>query len=679
MPLTKLPKFLYGGDYSPEQWDEKTWIKDLKLMQDAGINTVTLGIFCWSVLEPEEGKYDFSWLDRCIEILSDGGVNFILATPTAATPPWMSKHYPETRRVRHCGYRHPHRVRVNYCLSSPKYRERAREVSEALAKHYGKHPHLLMWHINNEYHADCHCELCQEKFRAWLRSRYASLDDLNALWWNNFWSHRYSDWDEIRSPAPWPEGEWSVQALWLDWNRFTGENYIELYENEKEAILPHSPGIPFTHNFHCLVEEDFHTHWRPLAEKLDVISIDYYPDYQSDGKDVERAISGAFKLDLARGYGQGKPFMMMESAPAASTGSKQQRPGVLRRTAHQAIAHGCDSALFFQWRSGRGQIEKFHGAFITHSDSGDTRVYQEAKALGRELDTYDRLLGSKRSAEVAMVYDRENHWAIELDTYARWDERDYLDTCLRHYAPFWRQGINVDVVSQYADLSDYRLLVAPVCYMLLPGFAERVKTFVAHGGVLLSGYYSGYVDMHDRCFQGGFPGPLRECFGLWVEELDGLSEGESNRVNVSNGLGCLREKYNARRFCDVIRVETADVLATYQGEYYAGMPAICRHTYGKGQTIYLGFLETEHLHDDLSAGLIEQLGIRRALDAPLPTGVSAQIRHNKANEFLIISNYSETPREVVIGPGWARLSTDEAVAEKISLGSAGSEILMRKR
>ena len=287
---------------------------------------------------------------------------------------------------------------------------------------------------------------------------------------------------------------------------------------------------------------------------------------------------------------------------------------------------------------------------VDHVGHENTRVFGEVADLGRMLERLDPVVGTTVRPDVAIIYDWENNWA-QIDAQGpRRGDKGYLDDCKRHYRAFWKRGIPVDVIDMEQDFSSYKLLIAPMLYMVRPGVAERIEAFVRAGGTFVATYLSGIVDENDLCFLGGWPGPLRETLGIWAEEIDALYEGDANAVlpAAGNALG-LSGEYVAREFCDLIHAETAQVLATYKSDFYAGRPALTVNELGKGRAYYIASRNDERFLDDFYAALGGQLSLLRALDAALPSGVSAQLRTDGERRFVFLMNFNPAPVTVDLG------------------------------
>ncbi|NLO49013.1 MAG: beta-galactosidase [Clostridiales bacterium] len=675
----KCRHFLHGGDYNPDQWIKtpEIWDEDMRLMKLANCNAMSVGIFSWSSIEPEEGLFTFAWLDTIMDKLHDNHSFAILATPSGARPAWMSEKYPEVLRMGPDRERNLHGHRHNHCPTSPIYREKTAQINRKLAERYKNHPALILWHVSNAYGGECHCPLCREAFRDWLKRRYENdLDRLNDAWWTGFWSHRYSDWSQLEPPAP--HGETSVHGLNLSWKRFVTDQTISFYKNEIAPLRELTPDIPVTTN---LMGTYTGLDYTKLAKELDVVSWDNYPNWHNDWESTaELASKISFVHDLNRSLKGGKPFMLMESTPSHVNWqqvNKLKRPGMHYLSSLQAVAHGSDTVQYFQWRKSRGSSEKLHGAVVDHCGHENTRVFKDVAEVGAALQKLNCVLGTTVRPDAAVIYDWENRWAIDDAQALKKDQKGYLETCESHYRALWKRGIPADVISMDSDFSSYKLVIAPMLYMVRPGTAERIEKFVENGGVFVTGYFSGYVDENDLCFLGGFPGPLRKVTGIWAEEIDALYDDDKNAVvfGPDNALN-LNGEYEAREYCELIHAETADVLAVYKSDFYAGRPAVTVNSFGKGKAYYLAARTEERFLDVFYQKLADKKGLMRALHCELPEGVTAQLRCGGGRKFIFLMNFSEAEKIVDI-PGflYKDLLTGEMYNDRISLLPYGVKVM----
>lgn len=576
--IPNVGRILYGGDYNPEQWPEETWAEDARLMQEAGVNLVSLGIFAWARIEPAPDQFDFAWLDRVIDLLHARGIAVNLATPTASPPPWLISRHPEILPVTADGVTLWHGSRRHYCPNSSAYRERAARLVRALAGRYRDHPAIVLWHVDNEYAChvtECFCDASAAAFRNWLRQRYETLAALNEAWGTAFWGQIYGDWQEVHPPKRAPS--FLNPGQQLDWRRFTSDAWLVCFRDQKEILREITPAIPITTNF-----MNFHEpldYWTWAAEE-DVVSNDSYPDTS----DPEWMIDAAMGCDLMRSLGNGRAWMLMEQASSYVTWRHQnaaKRPGVMRLGSYQAVARGANAVMFFQWRASRDGAEKYHSAMLPHGGT-ETRAWREVSALGRELAGLDAISSSAVRAEVAIAFDWENLWAYELDAKPS-NGIPILPQIRALYGALFGRNVTVDFVHPRADLSRYRLVLAPHLYLVDDETIANLSRWVADGGTLLMTFFSGIVDPSDRVRPGPYPGAFRDLLGLQIEEFVPHVEGQTNTVETGDG-----RQFKTTLWSDVIEVGEAEVLARFSEDFFAGSPAVTMHRVDKGAAYYVG-------------------------------------------------------------------------------------------
>jgi len=696
-PITKIPHMLHGGDYNPDQWinTPEVWDEDMRLMKLAGCNTMSIGIFAWSALEPTEGNFEFGWMDTIMDKLAENGAYAILATPSGARPAWMAYKYPEVLRVDAQHRKLTYGERHNHCYTSPIYREKVNIINTKLAERYKDHPALAMWHISNEYIGNCHCPLCQEAFREFLKVRYnGDLALLNSEYWNGFWSGNISDWSEIEAPSPIGRGE-NSQPLLLDWKRFITHQTIDFMKHEMAPLRRITPDIPMTTNCPGICSD---YDYFELAKEVDVVSWDNYPAWQGIGEaDTRIAPDVAFLHDIFRSMRDGQPFMLMESTPSMTNwgyANKLKRPGLHFTTSMQAVAHGSDTVQYFQWRKSRNGSEQFHGAVVDHVGHENTRVFRDVAELGGALAKLDEVVGTRIESEVAIMYDWENKWAIEGAFALTRDRKNYLEVVSSFHRPFWRIGISTDVIDASKDFSKYKVIVAPMLYMLRPGVAKRLAEFVKKGGCLIGTYFTGLVNENNLAILGGSPGEeLREVFGVWAEEIDSLYDGQTNRVEVTDKSFGLKDSYTAGVLCELIHAETAQTIAKYTEDFYAGMSALTKNSYGKGSAYYIAFRDIfnfddayrgindgqyDGLPDDLAAYVAQDMGLKRNMDTDIPNGFTVQRRTDGESDFVFVQNYNAESGAITLDGAYYDMLADSTVSGEIAVGAYETKVLRRE-
>lgn len=671
----KIPHMLHGGDYNPEQWLDQPEVleEDIRLFRKAHINCVSLGIFSWAKLEPEEGVYDFGWLDEIIDRLYANGIYTVLATPSGARPQWLAQKYPEVLRVRPDGLRNFYGHRQNHCYTSPLYREKVTQIDTRLAEHYANHPAVILWHISNEFGGECHCELCQAAFREWVQKKYGTLDKLNHAWWANFWSHTYTDWSQVHSPSP--VGETSVHGLDLDWRRFVTHQTIDFMKTEIAAVKAVNPDIPVTTNMMTMYT--YELNYFAFRDALDVISWDNYPEWHNPYMGNEEVAKDcAMTHDMMRSL-QKKPFLLMECTPNATNWqgvSKLKKPGMHQLSVIEAVAHGADSGQYFQLRQSRGSCEKFHSAVISNTGTENTRTFREVTDIGTVLEQLsDRVYGSGTPAETAILFDTENKWALDKCQGPRNIGLDYFGNIRRNYSYFWKNGINVDIIDSTFDLSGYKLVIAPMLYLFRDGIQEKLRRFVRDGGTLVTTCFTGVVNDTDLSFLGEATGDkLSDVLGLWVEEVDSLYDCESNRTTW-NG-----KSYSLKELCEICHPTTCETLAVYETDFYAGKPVLTKNQFGKGVAYHVSASADTDFFHALYAKLAAACDLTYAIRTAVPDGISLTWRQSDTEKLIFVQNFGDSAAAVQLDQPYENVLSGETVSGSLNIEKYGFAVLAKQ-
>lgn len=630
--------FVHGGDYNPEQWLDRPDIleKDIEMMKKAGVNSATLGVFSWAVYEPTEGEFHFDWLQEIMDKLYDNGIYTVLATPSGARPAWLDEKYPEAMRADEYGRRNHHGIRHNHCMTSQKYREKIKIIDTKLAERFANHPGLLVWHISNEFGGYCYCDSCRKNFQEFLRKRYDNdIDKLNKEWWTTFWSHTFQSFEQI--DPPYANGENCILGMNLDWKRFTTYSTTDFMKFEIDCLKSVNPNIPVTTNYMDLFYDlDYHE----MSKELDIISWDSYPRLHNDYETLsDTFLETAFTHALYRSMKPEQPFMLMESAPGLVNWqqvNKYRRPGIHKVSCLQAVASGSDTVQYFQWRKGRGSSEQYHGAVVDHIGTDDTRIFKEVSEVGETLKKISEVAGTVADNRVAMLFDWDNRWAIDDVRALSQESKKYERTCIEIWKQFMKIGVEPDIISSDADFGKYRVILAPMLYLLHDGVGEKLAAFVKDGGQLLGTYFTGYVNKNTLCHLGGFPGEgLSEVFGVMSEEIDSLYPSDRNRISwKSNGTSS-----EVREYQELLRVGDAEVLATYDGDYVEGTAAVTRNRYGAGMAYYVACRLASRDMEELFEEMLDAAEISYRKD--LPTGVECHSRYSEKHRYEFLLNTGE--------------------------------------
>ncbi|MFI8418795.1 beta-galactosidase [Streptomyces sp. NPDC085479] len=643
-----LTRLAFGGDYNPEQWPEGVWQEDVRLMKEAGVTMVSVGIFSWALLEPERGRYDFGWLDRVLDLLHAHGIRVDLGTPTVAPPAWFYRAHPEALPVTADGVRHTYGSRGAICHSSPAYREAAARITTELARRYAGHPALALWHVHNEYGVPvsaCYCDTCAAGFRHWLAGAYGSLDAVNEAWGTAFWGQRYGAYEEILPPRTTPTVGNPAQRL--DYRRFADATIRENFRAERDILHELSPGVPVTTNFMTALSQcDALDYWA-WGREVDLVTNDHY--LITDGRRTH--VNLAMAADLTRSVAGGAPWLLLEHSTSGVNWQPRnpaKRPGELARNSLAHVARGSEGAMFFQWRQSRRGAEKFHSAMVPHGGT-DTRIWREVVELGAGLGALEEIRGSRTVPDVAMLWDWHSWWAqgLEWRPHEGHDARERADS---YYEALYDRHLTVDFAHPEADLSAYPLVVVPALYLMTEAAAQNLREYVENGGTLVVSYFSGIVDEHDAVHPGAYPGALRDVLGLTVDEWSPLLDHQRVGLTGPGGAALTGDLWT-----EFVRPRGAETVWTYTDGPAAGGPAVTRHRLGRGTAWYVSTRLDAASLDAIVAAACDDAGVPGR--AGLPRDVEVVHRAGAHGHYVFALNHTTEDAKVPLdGPGTELLS-----------------------
>ncbi|MFI8257577.1 beta-galactosidase [Streptomyces filamentosus] len=661
-----LTRLAFGGDYNPEQWPESVWQEDVRLMREAGVTLVSVGIFSWALLEPERGRYDFGWLDRVLDLLHAHGIRVDLGTPTVAPPAWFYRAHPEALPVTAEGVRLAYGSRGTICHSSPAYREAAARITTELARRYAGHPALALWHVHNEYGVPvsaCYCDGCAAHFRRWLDGTYGSVEAVNEAWGTAFWGQRYGSYEEILPPRA--TATVGNPAQRLDYRRFADATLRENFRAERDILHELSPGIPVTTNFMTALSQCDSIDYWAWGREVDLVTNDHY--LITDGRRTH--VNLAMAADLTRSVAGGAPWLLLEHSTSGVNWQPRnpaKRPGEMARNSLAHVARGSEGAMFFQWRQGRRGAEKFHSAMVPHGGT-DTRIWREVVALGADLEALEEIRGSRTVPDVAMLWDWHSWWAQSLEWRPN-EAHDARERADSFYETLYDRHLTVDFAHPEADLSAYPLVVVPALYLMTEAAGQNLREYVENGGTLVVSYFSGIVDEHDAVHPGAYPGALRDVLGLTVDEWSPLLDHQRVGITGPGGAALTGDVWT-----EFVRPRGAETVWTYADGPAAGGPAVTRHRLGRGTAWYVSTRLDAASLDAIVAAASEDAGVPDR--AALPRDVEVVRRAGADGRHLFVINHTDAEAKVALDDPGTELLTGGAVSGTLAVPAGGVRVV----
>ena len=644
----------FGVDYYPEQWvfpyggsaetPEAQWLQDAQLMHTAGFNVVRLAEFSWGLCEKEDGKFDFSWLKRVMDILGEHGIQVVLGTPTAAPPIWLAKKHPEILPVDERGIVKHEGTRRAVCLNSDVYWTYSKRLVENMARALGSHPQLIAWQIDNSLGGNfteaSFNEDTRRDWHGWLEAKYETIGRLNEQLGLRHWGQIVSAWNEVPMPMAAPTVH--NPALVLDWNRFCSDTIVQFARMQAEILREITPDRPVTTNLRALRHKFDHF---DLAGVLDFVSIESTAAIKTRPSEIACEIDmlrSLKKTDIKTPDGDNGFWVMEQKAGNVNWQEVNSlvRPGVLRMFTYQLVSRGATAVLFFRWRQPRFGSEKFHGAVLPHNLEGSRRVFNEVAQIGEELKILaPALKDTKVTAEACIIYSHDNDWTLQQPNPPNkfFSLREHIQLI---YNALHDRNILVDFARPNEDLSKYKIVFAPSLHLLSAGEADRLKLYVQNGGTLVSTFNTGLMDEHSLVPDSGFPHNLTDLFGLEVQEFDVLPPSEENHLTFK-GAFPTSHLHPAKLWCDLIEPKGCQILATYSKDFYAGKPALTMNTFGLGKAIYIGTQSHQHFYQDLVLWLRQMGGLHPLLK--VPENIEVSMREKEGSRIYFLLNHQNSP------------------------------------
>jgi len=671
---------LLGVDYYPEHWPEERWSTDARMMREAGLSVVRLAEFAGAKMEPAEGQYDWRWLDKAIETLAAEGLQVVLSTPTAAPPAWLIQKHPGILPVDAQGRRRNFGSRRCYCSNNPAYHEYTRRIVRALAQRFGNHPAVTGWQLDNEFGchdtARCYCENCAAAFRIWLKNKYGSLDALNAAWGAVFWSQTYTDWAQITPPNLTVTEANPSQVL--DWYRFSSDSVVAYQQIQVDILRRICPDRFITTNLMgAFADLDYYK----VAAPLDFITWDSYPTGYAErtgpmlympgqprpklAYDVGDPYVTGFCHDVMRGLKNGLPFWLMEQQAGHinwADVNSSVRPDTVRLWTWHDLAAGADTVVYFRWRACLYAQEQYHSGLLRHDAEPDLG-YREMLRMKDEQPLMRSIQGTQVQAEVAIVLDYNDLWAFDLQPHNR--AITYWRHLFAYHRALIRAGVPTNVISTQADLSRYKLVIAPSLLLADDVLAARLTGYVKVGGTLLLGARSGFKTPANLVTDQSLPGPFHTLVGATVEAWHSLPSGVAYPVADYK-----QQILEVTTWAEALSTQLAQPLMFYTGGPLEGLAAATVNAVGQGQAVYAGAWPSESIVNSLFGWLLPQAGVESVAMAPEGVLVS------RRGDYVLLLNFTDAPATAWLNvSGVTDVFTNQSVEREVTIAPRDVRLL----
>ena len=666
---------VFGTDYYPEHWPEDRWPTDFRLMQEAGLDTIRIAEFAWSLMEPREGIYDFDWLDRVMSLAVSHSMKVVLCTPTAAPPKWLMDKHPEIYQKDEFGHVRGFGSRRHYCFNSEVFREYSRKIILEMAKHYSGHPNVIAWQLDNEFGCHdtvrCYCEDCSSAFSKWMEKKYTSIENMNEKLGMAFWGQHYPSFESVILPAhtTCDNKAFGMNAhnpgLYLDFCRFSSDSVYDYSAMQIDVLRSHGIDVPITHNF---MGSFFDLDYYKLQDQFEFISWDCYPNIAHGPFSTLSEVS--YNHDKMRGY-KNKKFWVMEHCSGQNGWNymhETPNPGEIRLWTYQSVAHGADGIIYFRWRPCLFGTEQYWHGILDH-DGIPRQRYDEIKATGAELRKLEKIIEkSEIISDVCIINSFDNEWS---HTYQKHSENfNYNRILYTIHNAITDLGINCDVVDMNIDLSKYKLAVLPAYNISSPADAEKLSEFIKNGGNVVITFRSGNRDEFNKINGLTLPGYFRDICGIDVINYDAVGDHKRKVTSVGG-------QFETDTWCDIIDGKDSTVLAEHMDAFYSGTPCVTKNSANGGNVYYIGSHMDRDGYNQIFRHITSESGVSGCPIGPV-RGVETVTRTDSSGTYIFVMNHLDIPAYVSLDKEYLDILSEKNTSEVLRLGPYGVAVLTDK-
>lgn len=627
---------LYGVAYYPEYMPYERLDKDVQLMQQAGISVVRVGESSWGLWEPEEGRFEYAWMDRLIDKMHQAGIRVVLGTPTYSIPAWLYRKHPEIVVTRLGGQFMYYGMRQNTDLANPTYRFYCERVIRKILEHYKNNPAVIGYQIDNETSSNGAANPdVQAGFADYLKKKFKTVDELNKVWGLNYWGQRLNDWTEL------PPRDGIINPGWkLEWERYTQWLTTDFLAWQAGIVNEYKrPDQFITHDFAGPPRPEVNE--SEIVRTLDIVAANPYHGTQ-DQFDGE---TSSYVGDYTRSLKQTNYLITETNADTIGWDSKEQYPpydGQLRLDVYTHVASGANMVEYWHWHSIHYGQETYWKGVLSH-DLEPGRAYAEVSRTAHELQRIGpEIANYKRASKVAILYSNDSHFGIEFMKFS--DRVGYHSIMQQFHRALYHSNIGADFVfPDSTNFSDYKVILVPPLYVASDATLNRLVDYVRNGGHVVMAFKSGFTNEYDTVRWSMAPGPLREAAGFHYQEFSSLRQplalkgdpfhaGDDNKVS---------------EWAEMLVPDTAQALAYYDHPFFGKYPAITRNSFGKGTLTYEGTALSDTLQEKLLLDVLQLAGLTGP-DQSLPAAVRVKHGTNRSGRTIhYYFNYSSDPQKFV--------------------------------